>query len=523
MAFDIPGAPDAELTRSSAASVVGGLARASRLRLSNFEHRFHLPTPEPWRPLDRPDLDGAPEWRAGALVEHKYAHFRYEQPVGSFHPGHRAKWTAHELCHALVGFAWRPDATPLFHTLAARLSELLPVALWYFLDEGDLRRCPEHDGPLFDLLCPACEAAAGVRGDLDRSWYARGRDFVDRELAAVRRSMRLGRPVGHRFATIDLSSDALAYVAAHGPRLGSEEMERFVTGFHRSDTGWAQSLEALEDRVETLCEALCGGDAEGLALRPDATDWAAQDVAWRLLTVRAQCEDEARDAVDSLVDRLAETPESLGEVITAYEEMHEAFYVPDPADLFAVGYDLPNGYGHSAAQVADGLRQTCAETAARLGDDFVPLVAAFLADDRAERAPVARRFARWLRHNDTGQIADLAVYEAAVNHAAPPDAIADALGGDGEGWRVAQGVEVLELASDPTHPDCPVRPTYLAIRRSSGGDTVVAQLSGPLTGVDALEQDERRSLGALGILVPDRYPLGRSASPSKTAPTADGS
>lgn len=522
MPFDIPGAPEHELTRSTAAAAVGRLARASRLRLFHFEHRVHLPLAEPWR-ADRPDLDGAPEWRGGALVEHKYAHFRYEQPIGSFHPGHRAKWTAHELCHALVGFAWRPDATPLFNTLAARLSELLPVALWYFLDEADLRRCPAHDGPLFDLLCPACEAAAGTPGEADPSWFARGRAFVDRELAAVQRSIRLGRPVGHRFATIDLRSDALAYVAAHGQRLASPEAERFVTAFHGPQTGHADTLDALAERVEALCAALCGGPDTDLALSTDETGWAAQDVAWRLLTVRAECDGDAAQAVDALVERLAADPTALGDVVTAYEAVHDAFYVPDPADLFAVGYDLPHGYGRSAAQVAQGLAQACPETAARVGDDLEPLVAAFLPDDVPERAPLARRFARWLNRNDTGAVADLAAYEAAVNHAAPPDAEADALGPDGEGWRLADGVEQLSLKHDPTAPDCPERPTYLAIRRTSAGDTVVAELAAPIADVAQLPAEQRDSLAALGVLVPDRYPLARSASPSKTPPAADGS
>lgn len=516
--FDIPGAPDHELARSSAAEAVGRLASASGLRLSHFEHRVHLPLPEPWRPLDRPDLDGAPVWQAGALVEHKYAHFRYDDPVGSFHPGHRAKWTAHELCHALVGFAWRPDAGPLFHTLAARLSELLPVALWYFFDEADLRRCPDHDAPLFDLLCPACEVAARAarRPERDDSWLERGRAFVDRELAAVRRSVRLGRPVGHRFATLDLRSDALAYVAAHADRLGSEEMERHVAGFHGPGSGHAESLEALEARVEALCDALCGGPTSGLALTPDPTGWAAQDVAWRLLCVRAECEGEAREALDALVERLTDDSGALPGVVTDYCALHEDFYVPDPADLLAVGYDLPGGYGRSAAQIAAGLAQTCPETAARLGDDLEPLAAAFVCEDAPERAPLARRFASWLTRHDTGAVADLAAYEAAVNHPAPPDATADALGPDGEGLRVADGVEVLSLAHDPTHPDCPVRPTYLAVRRTSGGDTVVCELSREaadhLGEPERLTEDERASLHALGVLVPARYRL--SASPS---------
>ncbi|MCA9539361.1 MAG: hypothetical protein KC620_10770, partial [Myxococcales bacterium] len=114
--------PAAELRRSPAAAVIGRLAAESGLLLAHFEYRHHLPLPDAWGAADRPDLGGEPHWSAGRLVEPKYGVFRHDEPVGGFHPGHRAKWTTHELCHALVGFAWHPEATPFFLTLAARLA-----------------------------------------------------------------------------------------------------------------------------------------------------------------------------------------------------------------------------------------------------------------------------------------------------------------------------------------------------------------------------------------------------------------
>ena len=171
--------PVAELTRSTAARRVAELASESELVVSCFEHRVRLPLPERWCPDDRPDLGEPPGWEAGVLPEAKYQSFCHDRRVASFHPGHRAKWMTHELCHGLVGFAWRPDASILFHALAARLAEVLPVALWYFFDEIDLLRCPRHvgSGALFDLLCPACEALAGTahprrpEGDAFRERY----------------------------------------------------------------------------------------------------------------------------------------------------------------------------------------------------------------------------------------------------------------------------------------------------------------------------------------------------------------
>ena len=204
--FGVDGAPDHELSRSPAAARVGRLAAASGLALNHFEHRVHLPVPDHWLPDDRADLGGT----GGHLVEHKYAHHRNDDLLGSFNPGHRAKWTAHELCHGLAGFAWRPGATPLFHALSARLSEVVPVALWYFFDEAGLRRCPDHDGPLFGLYCPACEAAAtqGPRPltARDEAALADGLAFVDRELASA----------GTRL-TIDVRGKEAVGVVVDGP------------------------------------------------------------------------------------------------------------------------------------------------------------------------------------------------------------------------------------------------------------------------------------------------------------------
>ena len=104
--FDITNAPEEELNRSTAASRVGALASASGLFLSHFERRHHLELPEAWLAQDRIDLLGHAHWHRGKRVEPKYTYFRYDSPLGSFHPSHRAKWTTHELCHGLVGFAW---------------------------------------------------------------------------------------------------------------------------------------------------------------------------------------------------------------------------------------------------------------------------------------------------------------------------------------------------------------------------------------------------------------------------------
>ncbi len=504
-------APEHELSRSPAARLVGDLAERSGLFLTHFEHRLHLEGPEQWLAQNRPDLWGTPEWRGGRLVEHKYSHFRYDQPLGSFHPGHRAKWTTHELLHGLIGFAWRPNATSFFNALAARLSEVLPVTLYYFYDEAGLRRCRAHrgGGPLFGHFCAPCEAAASRVGpvELDPRWYREGRAFLKRELAAVARSRRLGRLIENRYFKLDLASDGLAYACAHGPRLGSETMTRFIERFHEGPaTGAHESLDALEARVLEVADAL-EEEGEATPLKGSPERWMAMDVAWRLLLVLEECEGEAATELDRLVERLAEG--DLHGVVGDYAALTEEFFLPAAEDLLAVGYPLLGGLGASVSQCAEGIQQVCPATAGLLGEDFEPQVRAFLAQDAAKRSPIARRFAAWL----SGSAGDLCAYEAAVAHTAPPDAETDVLGA-GEGLRPVAGLEllrvgcdVLALARGGVAED---GSRCLAIRRTSGGDVVVAEVSAGaadyLEGVGtALDETERASLRELGLLVPERW------------------
>lgn len=537
--FDIPGAPDVELNRSVAAVVTGRLAAMSGLQLSHFEHRVALPLPAAWLPDERPDLGAPAGWQDGVLPESKYHHHRNDNPVGSFHPGHRAKWTAHELCHALVGFAWRPGASLLFHALAARLSEVLPVALWYFFDEAGLHRCPDHadGGPLFDLFCPACEAAATRPGDpvdsQDR-WYLQGRAFVENELAAVRRSVRTGRPEVHRFITLDLCSDGMAYAAAHARRLADPLFAEHVERFFPAGCGWHDSLEGLEARVIEVMDAITGV-APLTPLSGSRARWVAQDVAWRLATVRAQTDGEVRRALDGLVDGLAGDPgdAALQAAFDGYTALHADYVLPEPADVFAVGYPLPieGADGRAAAQVRAGVEQVLPGTAALLGDALDEEVGRFVAADGA-RGPLARRFARWLAAEQPGGVADLAAYEAAVRHpppvdrlvALPPDEASD------DRLEPASGLEILRATLDVMALESALSgagydagfvgrtevddtPRCLAVLRTPGGELAVAEISEGAAdaleqgALDGLEADERDSLLHLGLIRPVSWRL----------------
>lgn len=533
--FDTLGAPAWELSRSPAAAEIGRLAGESGLFCFHFEHRVRLPLPEHWVPQDRPDLGEAPGWQAGVLAEAKYQAFRHDLLLGSFHPGHRAKWTAHELCHGLVGFAWRPGATPFFHALAARLAEALPVALWYFLDEAGLARCAEHrgGGPLHGDFCPACEEAA-MRGPLDDAaterWLSEGRAFVARELDAVSRSRTRGRSEPHRLGSLDLASDGLAYAAAHGPRLDSEEMERYVSAFFGPGQGHHNDLDALAARVWELTDALTLG-REAAPLAGDRWRWVTQDVGFRLLEVRSECDGEILDVLDTLIDRLAAQP-GPGAIVAAwdaYAGLYNDWVLPTPEDVFAVGYDLPSVAGRSVRQLAEGVASACPGTWAALDSERGAVMTRFVAQDAALRMPVGRRFARWMRQRRPGPAADLAVYEAALAHPRQPDAQALTLGSDpdlGADDLVALngGVELVTLGhrieadADGVASSGAAQIVHLALLRALDGDVAVFELppavaasleslrAGPAEPSSVgLDVSETTTLRHHGILVPARW------------------
>ncbi|MFT7520466.1 MAG: hypothetical protein ACI9MC_002615, partial [Kiritimatiellia bacterium] len=417
-----PQMPAGELTRSPVAARVGALAEADGLQLFHFEHRVHLDLPDDWVPAHDPALARAPLWLGAVLPERKYQGFRVDQAIGGFHPGMRAKWGTHELCHALVGFAWHPGVSPLFIGTASRLSELLPVVLWYALDEVHLRRCELHQqaGSTYRRTCEACEACASVKVDeeLAARRLVQAHDFLERELAAVARTRAVGRPVPHIYGSLDLCSDGVAYAAAHGPRMLSPEFEVYADAFMVENGGWVQTLDELEQRVIEVTRGLVLGTPVR-PLAPTAAHgqarWIAQDLAWRLLTVAHDTDGDVHRELLALVDSLAQVHSltvssdssaemvgtaaraGLDHVMSGYRALHGEYMLPDPEDMFSLGYDLLGvSDGRSVSQLIDGLHSGLPVTCALLGDRLPELVSAFAKDDVWERVPLGRRFAAWM-------------------------------------------------------------------------------------------------------------------------------
>ncbi|MCB9684675.1 MAG: hypothetical protein H6735_06550 [Alphaproteobacteria bacterium] len=531
----LPDLPATELSRSPAAARVGALAGESELFLFHAEHRVLLPAPDAWVSEADVELAQPPVWDSGVLPEAKYQAFRHDLPLGSFHPGHRAKWSTHELCHGLVGFAWRPDASPLFHATAGRLAELVPVVLWYFLDEIGLRRCPRHTGPLFRAHCPACEraAAAGPTAPdpaLATEVLREAARFVDRELAAVARTRRLGLPCPHVWGSIDLCSDGVAYAASHGLRLTSDAATDFADLFlTRPGDGFHAELDALEERALAVLAAI----AEGAPLAPwtgGRARWVAWDLAQRLLQVGEEVEGEVRASLVALAARLAEGEPPVT-VAADYATLALDEPLPTPEVLFAVGYAVDGLPGRSVDQVREGLGTVCPLLCELEQDAGSTLCERFVAEDRWERVPLGDRFASWLERANPGPAAWLARFEASLRTAGGEPEV-EVLAEAEAGARWVEGTRRLRFPADvPAWAEAVERgevvpeaddgalvlptpggsPTALVIGRDRTGELVIADVPAdlPERWVDdaSVLGELVPALAEVGLVAPERYRL----------------
>jgi hypothetical protein len=253
--------------------------------------------------------------------------------------------------------------------------------------------------------------------------------FVKREIDAARATLREGRPVPSPWATIDLCSDGLAYVGAHGPRLRAPATERLIPSFHEEGVLWHASFDGLVARMEEVLEDLSGGRPAPL-LPGTPPRWRAGDVATRLLQLAEDCDEDTAAELSRLVEGLARDGD-VAAAVRGYCSLHEQVELPEPEEVFAVGYPLPSAspgapLGLAPGQILEGLRSALPLTLQRLGDSAAPLSRAFCDAETLARAPLGHRFASWLAgaaRSAPGleEAAELARIEATLAHLPPCD------------------------------------------------------------------------------------------------------
>ena len=260
----------------------------------HLERRLELPWPESFTTSPEVASDPHAFWDAGVWQMGKYRGFFPDAPFGTFNPNHVAKWGPHELMHRAMGFFARPGASRWEHYLGARLNELVPVALWYGHDQ--FLRLREGE---FDIAQTARHAEwahvdwlggdVGARVEQERAALKRGRAHFEREMEAIERELATGRvhATPRRFggASLDASSDAIAYVVGHYERLVSAPFvslldEVLVEGVH-----YFSDIARYAAHVREVFERLDRGPAPQLdrvAVESAQRRRWVWDLAWRM-------------------------------------------------------------------------------------------------------------------------------------------------------------------------------------------------------------------------------------------------
>lgn len=351
--------PKRDFSRSYAALRVKEMAEANRSSFFHFEARKQLELPSEWLGEERPVY----HWHKGLMGESKYSAFRNDHLLASFQPAHTSKWTTHEIMHNLLGFAWAPGSSIFFHSLASRLSESLPVALYYFFDELGLKRCEKHrySASFHGERCYECEAVAGddLVEDFDTKniMWQMGEEFLDREIQAVKKSMKTGYVYENIFSGLNLTTDSMYYAANQISRLNDPLFERYIDEFYRPLGLVHEDLDSLISRIELILGDLKSKSPVTYDLNNiDQETHSRMDLAYRILVMAKHVEGtEVYDPLCEIVFNQLKSEGELQSAMEAYESLCEAYELIPPHDMFSVGYELNDKYGFSTGQLEDGL------------------------------------------------------------------------------------------------------------------------------------------------------------------------
>jgi hypothetical protein len=260
------GAPQAEVCGSPFGWAAVAMAANDGVAHAHLEFRVQPQWPDDLR-ADAQVADPMHNvWQAGILHIGKYESFLQDEPLCTYNPNHMAKWTPHELTHRVCRFFWREGASAWEHYLGSRLNELVPIVLWYGLDEvvrgddaGFDRDCStarpwSEPGDLEWLFCDDATLRARAGRCVPHLRWAL--NHFETEWSAITREAGQGVRVPTPTPELDASSDALAYVVGHRRRLESSTFRRMAqnlltAGEHYDDT-IAESMARVERCLDDL-------------------------------------------------------------------------------------------------------------------------------------------------------------------------------------------------------------------------------------------------------------------------------
>lgn len=348
-------------------------------------------------------------WDRGVLLTGKYQSFQHDDPLLTRNPNHMARWTGHEMLHRAGGFYWRPQIGRWELYLASRLNELVPVVHWYTTD-SILRA--ENDA--FD------RELEGRERDLDLSsmvWMRapiealrpRIQECVpllqqavahfDEELADIDREIATGqivqrpRTIGQS-ATLDASSDAIAYVVGHIDRLRQRNVAAVLTHLPDLQPWVEDDVRAYRDRIERLFDELLFGEVE--VDRAAAAERRAARQRWDLLLRAAHHPQTRHGRLRALIQELVRDDVTEREAV---EAAIAARMDPEVAHFAACDGGVLNEA--SLMQLEDGLRSFAPTSVQRLQalGEFERFAANFVAGDSfLRRESLPERWEDFLRH-----------------------------------------------------------------------------------------------------------------------------
>jgi hypothetical protein len=360
--MNIENCPDLDINRSPIAQLIAEIAQANNFFLSHYEYRYQLTTPSEW---ENPIWANKVQWAGGYLPESKYQSFRNDLRIGSFHPGHQSKWSTHELCHSICGFAWNQNFSFLEHSLAARLAELIPVIVFYFLDEVNLNRCSKHLNNIWLKMpyCNDCEKVIATQ-IITPNYYkekliGEAKYFFYKELSAIRESLKTGNLVSNLYGHLDLNSDSIFYVKAHHKRLKSDEFLKF-TKYFKSDfhfNSLDQFIVYLEELFLYFINFLETNKKIKLNIKSKEKEfWIAQDFVWRIFDLE-KLTPHINLYTQEWFMELSEKPtnETIKRIIEEYKSLEKKNKLIAHDNFFALGYKLDNYLAYSKKSIKEGL------------------------------------------------------------------------------------------------------------------------------------------------------------------------
>ncbi len=385
------GADPRDYNRSSVAKRIFSLAASNEFLFAHYEYRWPVPVPEGWLDPNLQAAQGEVHWQAGVLSELKYQSFRHDSVVCNFHPGQSSKWGAHELCHKLVGYAWKPKQGLLYHTLAAWAAEVLPVTVYYFWDEMDCFKCEKHkafsQSPM--SYCAACDKMAAISTDKRLELLDLGWDFLNTQLAAIEESIKKQSLMPAPLFSLDLADDAYHYSLSQLGRLNSESYSLYMNKVVSPALHVAE-IEDLITRVREVAASLVEG-AKFKNFNLKRHDWVVMDLGSRLLELAENMDVEVREIFLRHFEEFA-TTKDINAFINSYQSLLNEYELPKVEELFATGYSVTPSLGYYNDQVKEGIISVIPKSFEQLD---IESISNFLDSDRGNRDYLGARLEKY--------------------------------------------------------------------------------------------------------------------------------